>query len=192
MLDERMIWTDIETFGLVPEESPILEVGFVITDLQLNLIDEWDVRIWDTPSYDQRFEFMLKESAHDESENYVLNMHNSSGLWKACQQDGFSLKEAGNEISDWLDSHGIKEGREPMCGSSVHFDNQHISYWWPEVGKRFSYRIVDVSSLKMLCAAYLPGTFSALPASNTQHRALSDCHDTINEFKFYKEYLLHV
>ena len=61
MLNDRMIWTDIETFGLDPAECPILEVGFIITDLDLIEIDRWDIKIWDSPSYDMLMEDMIRE-----------------------------------------------------------------------------------------------------------------------------------
>ena len=190
-LDGRMIWTDIETFGLVPEESPTVEVGFIITDLNLIEIDRWDIRIWDSPMYDQHFEQMLKDTAHgDDTAAYVLNMHNQNGLWKAAQEEGFSLKEAEAQMNDWLESHGIRGGKEPMCGSSVGFDQSHIGYWWPSVAKRFHYRVVDVSSYKEYLAAKYPAHYADLEANwpkRDMHRALPDCEDTISEFKFYDQ-----
>ena len=182
-----MIWTDIETCGLKPEESPVLEVGFIITDLDFIEIDRWDIRLWDSPMYDNTFEYMLRNP--DESgADYVLKMHDKNGLWKACQEDGFTIKEAEQQIDDWLGSHGIQG--ESLCGSSVDFDRTFINYWFPKVGERFHYRVLDVTSYKVWLSAKYPAHYADLEKNSLKretHRALPDIEDTIAEFKFYTE-----
>lgn len=184
-LDGRMIWADTETFGLVPAESPVIELGFVITDLDLIEIDRWDILIWDTPTYDERFEYMIRNAKDIEAEAYVLNMHKQNNLWRDAQNEGWGLKEAETQMCDWLESHGIRGGQEPLCGSSIGFDSNMIEYWFPNARKRFHYRVIDVSSFKEYIAAKYPAHFADLPPADTQHRVIPDCIDTINEMKFY-------
>lgn len=182
MLDGRMIWTDVETFGLKPEESPIIELGFVITDLDLVEIDEWSILLWDSPMYDNTLEYLIR-NPEDNGNQYVLDMHKKNGLWGDAQAEGFSVAEADEQAHAWLSSHGVNN--ESMCGSSVQFDLGMVNYWLPKTASHFHYRIVDVSSFKTYIAAKYPAHFADLPPSDTQHRVIPDCKDTINEMKFY-------
>lgn len=185
-LDDRMIWIDTETFGLNVKTDYLLEVGFKITDYDLNTIDDFQTTIWDTPTYDERYDICLESDADE----YVRNMHINSGLFKDAINGGASVSIAEQEICDWLEGHGIRDGKEPLCGSSVHFDRGMLEVQMPKVFERFHYRIVDNSVLKELCAAFASDMYAHLMPGRNIHRVLPDLEDTINEFRFYRDNFL--
>jgi len=189
-ISDRLIWTDIETTGLVPGTDVILEVGFVITDIDLTVVDDFQVPIWDDATY---------SVAYNNADEYVKNMHTVSGLHEECLENGLTFRQARERIADWLEGHGVgffslpdTQPQEPLCGSSVGFDRKFFDFYMPEVTGRFGYRNVDISSLKELCAALAPNTYEGVPVAVGAHRVLSDINDTIGEYEFYREEFLVV
>lgn len=183
-LDNRMIWIDLETFGLDPKLDFVTEIGFKVTDLELNVIDDFQTCIWTTPEYDERLEKMKNNPA----DKYVFDMHTKSGLWDDAQKQGIEPWHAEDRILTFLDGHGIRDAKEPLCGSSVHFDRAMLEAQFPQVFDRFHYRIVDNSVLKTLCEAFAPEIHAKIPnKSRGIHRVLEDLDDTIEEFRFYRD-----
>jgi oligoribonuclease len=183
---DRLVWCDIETMGLEPTMHPIMEVGFVITDLDLDIIDDFDICIWDSPAYEKFWEGRAIE--------YVQKMHEKSGLLEACQAIGVEPIEAEKKINDFLEGYGVKDRQEPLCGSSVSFDRSFLLTQFPSIEKRFHYRNIDVSSIKEVCKRYNPRVYQLLEENTKKqelHRSLHDLGDTIGEFKYYlQEFLI--
>lgn len=188
---DRLIWVDIETFGLNVETDFILEVGFRITDLELETIDDLQVSIWETPGYDKRLEELTTDS-------WVYKTHTESGLFRACQAEGLTMDEADDRIRTFLSGYGIgktdnKDDKEPLCGSSVQFDRSFLAYWLPDVEALFHYRNIDNSTIKELCRRYNRRIYSLLDETvkpEKKHRVLPDLTDTINEFSYYRDNFL--
>lgn len=183
---DRLVWTDIETMGLEPTMHPIMEVGFVITDLDLEIIDDFSICIWDSPAYEKFWEARAVE--------YVKNMHTKSGLLDACLEIGADPITAEEEINSFLEGHGVKDRQEPLCGSSVAFDRSFFLTQFPSIESRFHYRNIDISSIKEICKRYNPRVYQLLDESTTKqelHRSLPDLADTVNEFRYYlQEFLI--
>lgn len=183
---DRLIWCDIETTGLSPGDDVILEIGFVITDIELNEIDTFSRLVWDDTLYQKKVDNMPL---------LVKEMHQKSNLILQAQAEGFYGGEAAMDCVDWLKGHGVgREGSsEPLCGSSVQFDRSFFDADMPSISNLFSYRNIDISTLKELCKRYNPDIYERLDDITEPvkaHRVLSDLMDTINEFKFYKQEFL--
>lgn len=183
---DRLVWCDIETMGLDPTLHPILEIGFVITDLQLTVLGACDVQIWDSPAYEKFWEARAID--------YVKEMHQKSGLLEACQATGATLDVAEEIISDYLEGYGVRDREEPLCGSSVAFDRGFLLTQFPAIEKRFHYRNIDVSSIKEICKRYNPRVYAELENATKKqerHRSIDDLYDTIGEFRYYlQEFML--
>lgn len=187
-MNEHLIWTDLETFGLNPETDPIIEVGFIVTDLDLNILDEKNWLIWNI-SYESRY------TDFKEQDNFVYKMHEKSKLWQDAREAGQPAIEVEHSILQWLTNHKVDTGKDPLCGSSVHFDRSMFDAQLPRILIKFSYRNIDVSSIKELCMRYNPVLYGKLDESvpkAEQHRVLPDLSDTIAEFNFYKENFLFI
>lgn len=185
LTENRMIWTDAETFGLDTERDLLLEVGFKITTLDLDIVDERRVLIWETPIHDQRLDKLVTNPA----DKFVFDMHLKNGLLDEAAEVGMTFAAAQEDLLDWLRSHGVTK-EEPLCGSSVHFDRAKYAYWMPSVEAMFSYRNIDISTLKELASGYHPQVLTIRPKPESNHRVLPDIDDTIAEFDSYLNYFL--
>lgn len=199
---KRFVWCDLETFGLDSESDPILEVGFKVTDLNLNVVDQMSILVWDMAFYGTRFAKLQADAANlpDESEEgrnarFVLEMHNSSGLWDDVRRRGTRPLEAERIVNEWLQQHRILGGSDPLCGSSVQFDRGMLEAQMPTIARRFSHRNIDVSTIKELCLRFNPKMYAHLGEdvlTNKSHRVLDDLDDTIAELNWYADNFLFI
>lgn len=190
---DRIVWCDVETFGLDVKTDPIIEVGFAVTTPSGDLVDEFQTFIWESPLHDRRMA-LLREQADqgDSSAKYVLKMHKTSDLWRSAEESGISLREATEEARGFLGHYSISN--EPLAGSSVSFDLRMLQNWMPTVAERFSYRVIDISSIKEICARVNPEMFAFLEEDTKPkkaHRVLPDLGDTIREYKWYLDNFFH-
>lgn len=176
-IQERFFWIDIETTGLDPYNELLLEVGFRITDVDLNLLAEHDWQLME-PYYDDKFQNL---------DDFILKMHTKSGLIEDCYDHGMPINKASADMTDWLREQGVTKS-DPMCGSSVQFDRLFMGEHLPLVHDLFSYRNIDISTIKELCRRLNPAIYSRIDESTSKrelHRALPDLADTISEASFY-------
>lgn len=177
---ERLVWIDTETTGLNAHEDYLLEVGLAITDLELNFIDSISVLIWNK-SYDD----LITEK---DVVPFVWTMHTKNKLFSEAKRDGVGTHEAMTILSDWCIKHQICSD-DPMVGSSVQFDREWLSAWMPPVANMFSYRNIDISSVKELCSRYNPQIYLGLdiefPNPKKMHRVIPDIEDSAAELRYY-------
>lgn len=184
--DERLIWVDLETTGLDPKKEVPLEIGFTITDLDLNILDTFHALIWE-----DYFEKVIGQC-----DPFVEQMHATSGLLVEARDQGRPLDSAVTRLEDWLTEVGVDKSDgdgEPLCGSSVQFDRGWMEEWFPDQVARFSYRNIDISSVKELCKRYNPLMYAKIKEDLEPmklHRALPDLKDTIAEFEWYRDNFL--
>lgn len=184
MLNGTMVWIDVETFGLNPERDPLLEIGFCIATPSGLKIESKNFLVW-SPVHNARWE---------KTSGWVRKTHGESGLITDCKEFGITPDKAERKIINWLDMAGISQenkDRNHLCGSSVHFDRAVIEAQMPYILDAFHYRMVDVSTLKLLCAELNPEVFSHVPHKKMNHRVLKDIDDSIGEYQFYRENFLH-
>lgn len=73
-----------------------------------------------------------------------------------------------------------------FAGNSVYQDKVFIAKEMPELAKYVHYRIVDVSTIKVLCENWYPNEYNKKPLKKGAHRALDDILESIQELKYYK------
>lgn len=180
---DRLVWTDIETTGLEPNQGVILEIGFVITDLDLNWLDQYSQLVWDKDTYPKYW---------SEAPEFVKNMHYDNDLYKEAESNGQKPAWVEANMQAWLQSRGINK-EDPLCGSSVHFDRKWLAAHFPDAEALFSYRNIDNSSTKELCRRYNPQIYAKLDEDTKPlklHRVIPDLEDSINEFEYYRDNFL--
>ena len=170
----NLIWIDLEMTGLIPEHDVIIEIATVVTDAQLNVVDEGP-----SIAIHQSNELL------DGMDEWNTNQHNHSGLVKRVQESKISIAEAESQTLNFLMKY-VDLGASPMCGNSICQDRRFLYNYMPDLEKFFHYRHIDVSTLKELAVRWKPNIISA-SYKKSRHLALSDIYDSIDELKHYRK-----
>ena len=99
-----------------------------------------------------------------------------------------STSEAEQQTIDFLNKY-VDYGVSPMCGNSICQDRRFLANYMPDLEKFFHYRHIDVSTLKELAVRWNPDIISTT-YKKSQHLALSDIYDSIDELKHYREHFI--
>jgi oligoribonuclease len=170
-----MVWIDCEMTGLDPDRHTLIEIATIITDFDLNIIDRGpDLAIKLSPA---RFKSM---------DPWSLRTHTASGLLERCRTEGVSMAAAEKQTLRFIKKYCAAR-TAPLCGNSVWQDKRFISEYMPAIARHLHYRIVDVSSIKLMTRHWFPNQNP--PAKQETHRALADIEESIAELKFYRTLL---
>jgi oligoribonuclease len=174
-MNDRLVWIDCEMTGLDIERDALVEIACLVTDGELNLLDEGVDLIIKPPA--ESLETMP---------DVVREMHTASGLLDELP-GGISVDEAAELVLDYVRGH-VKEPRKvPLCGNSIATDRWFIARDMPELDAYLHYRMVDVSSIKELARRWFPRAYFASPAKHGGHRALADIRESVQELRYYRD-----
>ena len=173
----NLIWIDLEMTGLIPEHDVIIEIATVVTDAQLDVVDEGP-----SIAIHQSNELL------DGMDEWNTNQHNHSGLVKRVQESKISIAEAESQTLNFLMKY-VDLGASPMCGNSICQDRRFLYNYMPDLEKFFHYRHIDVSTLKELAVRWKPNIIST-SYKKSRHLALSDIYDSIDELKHYRKHFI--
>ena len=173
----NLIWIDLEMTGLIPETDVIIEIATVVTDANLNILDEGP-----SLAISQNSELL------DGMDEWNTNQHNRSGLVKRVKESTISVLDAENQTLDFVSKY-VDPGVSPMCGNSICQDRRFLYNYMPNLEKFFHYRHIDVSTLKELAVRWKPEIVSS-SFKKSRHLALSDIYDSIDELKYYREHFI--
>jgi oligoribonuclease len=175
MMTDRLVWIDCEMTGLDLERDALIEIACLVTDGELNLLDDGIDEIIKPPP-----------EALDQMADVVREMHTASGLLDVLPE-GISLAEAQERVLEYVRGH-VKEPRKvPLCGNSIATDRSFLARDMPELDAFLHYRMVDVSSIKELARRWYPRAYFASPLKHGGHRALADINDSVRELRYYRE-----
>jgi oligoribonuclease len=174
-ISENLVWIDCEMTGLNPETDCLVEVAVVITNSELELLDEGlDVVIKPRP-----------ESWNNMSE-FVRNMHTESGLINEVE-NGLSLEDAEQVILDYVKRFVPNAKEAPLAGNTIGTDRMFLNKYMPQLDQHLHYRNIDVSSIKELTRRWYPRVYFQLPKKDGGHRALADILESIQELRYYRQ-----
>ena len=169
-----LTWIDLETTGLDERTDQILEIGLIVTDDDLN---EVAVRSWPVRPSDRAVLISMGE--------FVRDMHVKSGLLdEIANGQAYPLRHAEAEAIEFLASY--RHDAAPMCGNSVGFDRRFLLQHARGLESMFSYRTIDVSSIKELARRWRPEA-EYQPDGDKPHRALADIRHSIAELAHYRK-----
>ncbi|MCW2878218.1 MAG: putative oligoribonuclease [Sphaerisporangium sp.] len=173
-MSDLLVWIDCEMTGLDLGRDALVEVACVVTDGELNQLDEGVDVIIKPP-----------QEAIEQMSEVVRQMHTSSGLLNALG-DGVTLAEAESMVLEYIRRHVPEPKKAPLCGNSISTDRSFIARDMPAVDAYLHYRMVDVSSVKELVRRWYPRVYFASPAKQGGHRALADITESVREMRYYR------
>ena len=168
-----LVWIDCEMTGLHPHVDELVEVAVLITDAELNILDE-GIDLVIRPS----------EAALAQMDPFVRDMHTTYGLLPELEH-GLTLEDATARVMEYLTTR-VPAGKALLAGNTVGQDKLFLSAYMPAVVEHLHYRIVDVSTVKELARRWYPRAYYQEPAKTGGHRALGDIKDSITELRYYR------
>lgn len=171
---DRLLWIDLEMTGLDVNKEVIIECAAIVTDLNLNSLE----------SYEQ---VVQQPKLHlDNMDDWNKQHHGRSGL-TAKVPFGRPPHLVEEDLMKLIDRHWVQEEdrRAIICGNSIAQDRLFITKYWPMLEKKLHYRMMDVSSWKLMFYQKYNVKFD----KSEKHRALDDILESINELRHYMQFI---
>ena len=173
--DNRIVWVDLEMTGLDPARHVIVEVAALVTDAELNIIDEGvDLVVHAT------------DAELAEMDDFVTQMHSDNGLLDDIKASQVSLAEAEDAVLGLVEKHCDPAHPAPLAGNSIATDRTFIRAQMPRLDAALHYRMIDVSTVKELARRWFPKAYYNQPEKGMAHRALADIVESIRELDYYR------
>ena len=168
----NLAWLDLEMTGLDAQRDVILQAALIITDSQLNVLEEFVCDIWQP---DELLERMVP---------FVKEMHETTGLTERVRKSKVDLVAAERRllerVAGWCAYPAV------LCGNTIGQDKRFVDQWMPGLAGYLSYRTVDVTSLKLLVKAWYGDEAVYDKPVKGEHDALVDIKNSIAELSHYR------
>jgi len=175
MVDERLVWIDLEMTGLDPDENTIIEIATIVTEGDLEIVAEGPAIAISQP-----------ESELAKMDDWNLTHHTENGLLDRVRNEGIPMAEAEQNTLDFVSMH-CDAGQSPLCGNTIGQDRRFLRRYMPDLHEFFHYRSVDVTSIKQLADRWYPNLPRATKPAG--HRALNDIRGSIAELEYYRQHI---
>jgi oligoribonuclease len=168
----NLAWLDLEMTGLDPQKDVILQAALIITDAQLNVLEEFVCDIWQP------------DSALERMVPFVKDMHETTGLTERVRKSKLDLMVAERKllerVAGWCAYPAV------LCGNTIGQDKRFVDQWMPGLSGYLSYRTIDVTSLKLLTKAWYGEEAVFDKPVKGEHDALVDIKNSIAELSHYR------
>jgi oligoribonuclease len=169
---KKLLWLDLEMSGLDVDACRILEVAAIVTDMKFNELDSYEAIVFQPPE------------VLEAMDAWCTRQHGLSGLTEAVAT-GKPEGEVEDAMHDLIKRHWGRKELAVLAGNSIGTDRDFIKAWWPKVAKRVNYRLLDVSSFKLV----FRGRYGVDFKKGNNHRALDDIRESMAELTHYLGYL---
>lgn len=169
----KLFWIDMEMTGLDVQKEVIIEVAAIVTDLNFQELDQMEEVVRQPQKFLDSMDAWNKEH------------HKKSGLAAKVPQ-GMPQDQVEAKLVDLVKKHFPDPKDRPMlAGNSIMQDRLFIDKYMPDLGSRLHYRMLDVSSWKII----LNNKFKYVYHKSNQHRALDDIRESIQELRAYCDFI---
>lgn len=172
---DHLLWLDMEMTGLDVNKEVVIEVACIITDLNFKELET--------------FETVVKQPQRylDSMDAWNTEHHGKSGL-TAKVPHGMEPSGVEFRLCSMIDKHfpqwqTDKKKKPILAGNSIMQDRLFIEKYFPQIAERLHYRMLDVSSWKIL----FNNKFERVYHKQNAHRALDDIRESIGELRYYLE-----
>ena len=117
----NLVWLDLEMTGLDPKKCTILEIGVIVTDSNLEIIEEGPCIAIHHP-----------KKVLEGMEAWSRFHHRKSGLTEECHKSKISLKKAEEAALKFVKVH-CKEKTAPLCGNTIWQDRRFMVKYMPKL-----------------------------------------------------------
>ncbi len=169
---EHLVWLDMEMTGLDPKTCVPLEVAVIITNAELEELDQMEMTFWQP------------EAKLLEMPPIVRKMHTDNGLLKKVRASEFSIRDAERRMIELI-ARWCRPKEGVLAGNSIHQDRRFIHEYFPVIDGYLHYRMVDVSTIKELASRWY-GSDALYNKGPSDHTALSDVRESIKELRHYR------
>ena len=162
--------------GLDPAHNTILEIATIITNYDLDIIATGPV-----------LAIRTSEKRLAAMDRWNQRTHKKSGLLDRVRTEGVTIAEAERQTLNFIRKYCFKR-TAPLCGNSIGQDKRFIARYMPALEEFLHYKVVDVSSIKVLAKEWYGGRYES-PKKQELHRALADIEESIEELRYYRQHV---
>jgi len=168
----NLAWIDLEMTGLDSQNDVIVQAALIVTDAELRPLEEYACDVWQP------------EDALARMTPFVRHMHEKTGLLPRVRQSrieiGMLERQLLERVAGWCAYPAV------MCGNSIGQDKRFIERWMPGLAGFFSYRVLDVTSVKLLARLWYGENSVYQKPEQGEHDALVDIRNSIAELAHYR------
>ncbi len=160
--------------GLDPEHESLIEIASIITDYDLNVV-----------AYGPALAIKASPARIKGMNAWNRRTHAKSGLIERVKTEGVPLGDAERRTLNFIRKHCYAK-TAPLCGNSIGHDKRFIARYMPKLYAFLNYRVIDVSTIKLLANAWYAGKY-APPRKDERHVALTDIEASIAELRHWRK-----
>jgi oligoribonuclease len=171
----NLVWLDLEMTGLDPLSDVILQAALIVTSAELAPLEQFSCDIWQA------------EAELAKMTPFVRDMHGKTGLLERVRASKIELRRAEQQmleiVSGWCPYGAI------LCGNSIWQDRRFVDRYMPGLAAYLTYRLLDVSAVKVLAKTWFGQTALYTKPTDGEHDAIVDVKNSIAELAHYRNTL---
>jgi len=165
--EDRFLWLDLEMSGLNPSEDRILEAAAIVSSCKLEELERFETAVY------QPSEVLSNMN------DWCKQHHGASGLTGRISQ-GITEDALDTKLCDLADRY-FQNTPIILAGNTISQDRRFVECWLPRFNQRLHYRMLDVSSFKVVFMNLFDVSFR----KENAHRALDDILESMAELRYY-------